>query len=372
MTISQPTASTQTFDKLSGDIIVIHGFAGSKLVDTRQNNKEYWITQELLDDKIHPPMHLPITTRDNEPDPIITDGYLTNKTYIEYYSSFINGIEDAARVSNGRFRVHLFDYDFRRNNIDTIAKFIHYVEDIYRRRERRAVTVIAHSMGGIITLNAVHKRPELFKAAIFAGSPFNGSITALQAKLNGTPVGRNTECFTAETHFQLQSSFSFFPFDSTGLVKPDGSDWHINYYDANEWLRYKLSPVLSTTNQLAMGSYKERVDYLHYAIERARQSRDGVIKKPNHSNFVYPKFVIIAGNTLPTPYRYQAKETTDGLLDIDYAQAIQVKGDGLIALSSAQLPQGIPYKTVYSTHGHMTLLDDLTAVRQAINLIVDN
>ncbi|KAI8053881.1 Alpha/Beta hydrolase protein [Syncephalis plumigaleata] len=356
------------FDKLVGDVVIVHGFRGSRLVDTSCNNEEYWFPEALLKDQVHPPMHLPINIRDNEPHNVVSQGYLANRSYIEYYSDFVNSIQQAADTCHGQFQLHWFDYDFRRNILACTTRFIDYLDEIYQRNGRQSITVIAHSMGGLIVLAALHKQPQLFRGVIFAGTPFNGSITAIPHKLIGSPVGENRQVFSAETHFQLQSTFTFYPFDSRGLVHADdGTDWPLDFHDIDVWLKYKLSVVLNTKETLSIGTYEERVDYLAYVLARARELKALLAYR---SDITYPRLVVLAADHLPSPHRYPASLNTDGTLHVDIDRVINAPGDGLITLSSTTPPQGIPHSVVIANGTHMGLLDDMNAVRQAIDLIM--
>ncbi|RKP27770.1 Alpha/Beta hydrolase protein [Syncephalis pseudoplumigaleata] len=227
----QLASSHDAFDELSGDVVVVPGFAGSRLVDTQRNNEEYWLTEDLLEDRVHPPMHLPIHVRDDAPDPVVSQGLLTDRPYIEYYSHFIHTLQQTADTSQGRLRVHLFDYDFRRNTVTLASRFIDYIETI-NRQQQQPVFVIAHSMGGLIALAALHQRPVLFRGILFAGTPFHGCIDALKNLQKGALWGRNRDVFTAETQFQLQSTFTFLPLDGRGLQhRENGTEWLLDFQD---------------------------------------------------------------------------------------------------------------------------------------------
>ncbi|RKP06933.1 Alpha/Beta hydrolase protein [Thamnocephalis sphaerospora] len=364
--ITHAQATAGTFDKLTGDVVVIHGWGGSKLVDTTKNNEVYWLTEEVVNNQVHPPMHLPINNRDDDYHPVKNSGYLESSSFLAYYTPFLNAIQQAAQASAGRFRVHLFDYDFRRDNVDTTQKFVAYLNNIYNGNGKKKMSVISHSMGGVITMAAIHQAPHLIGSVVMAGPPFNGSITALHDKLEGAPVGTNTEVFSADTHFLLRSSFCFFPFDGTGLVRADGSELIIDYFNPINWWVHKLAAPLKSTATSAIGTYQERVAYMIYAVSKAALIKFQMYARPF---FPYPKIAILAGNQIPTVYRYPATFAADGSLNVNYANAINVPGDGLISLQSVRPPTGIPHTIFYTANDHMTLLNDLTAVGQAINSV---
>jgi pimeloyl-ACP methyl ester carboxylesterase len=49
---------------------------------------------------------------------------------------------------------------------------IKYLEQIYSENGGQPIVIIAHSMGGLISLSAAQKRPELVRGVVFCGTPF--------------------------------------------------------------------------------------------------------------------------------------------------------------------------------------------------------
>jgi pimeloyl-ACP methyl ester carboxylesterase len=360
------TNNDTVFENLSGDVVVIHGWAGAKLIDTSDGNRVVWLTEGIMNNTEHPNINLPITHRGNAPHHIVNAGFLESSSFLDFYTPFLDAIQSAAVNSGGRFSVHLFDYDWRLDNVVNTLKFVDYLRHL-RSNNGRNITIISHSMGGILSLGAIHLAPGLVQRAVFAGPPFNGSITPLHDRLEGAPFGTNTELFNADNHFLLRSSFCFFPFDNSGLVHAsNGTAFPIDYFKPSSWFEYKLAANLKTTATTSLGTYGQRVAYTTYAVLMAAVIRG--LMKPI-PGFHYPKIAIIAGNAHDTIDRYPATRNPDGSLNVDYASALTVPGDGLITEYSVRLPAGIPHQVFNTTEGHMTLLNDFNAVKLAIDYV---
>ncbi|KAH8200249.1 hypothetical protein TruAng_005585 [Truncatella angustata] len=126
----------------------------------------------------------------------------------------------------------------------------------------RGATVIAHSLGGMITRHAINQRPDLFAGVVFAGTP-QRCINILGPIRNGDAVLLNEKVLTAQVNFSLRTSFAFLPEDGFCFVnKNTGENFPIDFYDAEEWAKHALSPCVGPTlpayniRQSALGSLR--------------------------------------------------------------------------------------------------------------------
>jgi pimeloyl-ACP methyl ester carboxylesterase len=77
---------------------------------------------------------------------------------------------------------------------------------------QRGVTVIAHSLGGLITRHAVNLRPGLFAGVVYAGVP-QRRVNILGPLRNGDAVLLSSRVLTAQVNFSMRTSFALLPED---------------------------------------------------------------------------------------------------------------------------------------------------------------
>lgn len=76
----------------------------------------------------------------------------------------------------GKLRVWDYGYDWRLSPHLLSRKLIDFLRHLPSNQglgdsQDRGATVIAHSLGGLITRHAVNQRPELFAGVVYAGTP---------------------------------------------------------------------------------------------------------------------------------------------------------------------------------------------------------
>jgi len=103
-----------------------------------------------------------------------------------------------------------FSYDWRRSLLETAVKFEAYLKWISIKHHGVKIQVVAHSMGGMITLAVLNKCPELFNSVLFAGVPFGGNCY-LADMMVGETTGLNMKILDPSVIFTFTSYYSFFP-----------------------------------------------------------------------------------------------------------------------------------------------------------------
>lgn len=73
------------------------------------------------------------------------------------------------------------------------------------------MTVVAHSMGGLVALHALAraKDPSVFARILFAGTPFDGCPNCLGPLRFGDVLGRNADICSPRAVFSMRSIFYF-------------------------------------------------------------------------------------------------------------------------------------------------------------------
>jgi pimeloyl-ACP methyl ester carboxylesterase len=107
---------------------------------------------------------------------------------------------------------------------------------------QRGVTVIAHSLGGLITRHAVNLRPGLFAGVVYAGVP-QRRVNILGPLRNGDAVLLSSRVLTAQVNFSMRTSFALLPEDGRCFIdKRTGERYDVDFFDVNTWDEYRLSP----------------------------------------------------------------------------------------------------------------------------------
>ncbi|KAL8291586.1 hypothetical protein RQP46_002564 [Phenoliferia psychrophenolica] len=145
-------------------------------------------------------------------------------------------------------------YDWRRRLELSSEELLRDLEQMKRESKARGegpngegegATVIAHSMGGLVTLHALARAsdPTVFKGIIFAGTPFGGCVNVLGPLRRGDGVLFNREICSPSVVFSMRSSFYFLPFSGLCFETPSGESLPVNFFDPKSWSDLNLSPV---------------------------------------------------------------------------------------------------------------------------------
>lgn len=90
----------------------------------------------------------------------------------------------ARRLEARRFATHLFDYRGRAPFGENVAALARYLRTL-----GTPAHLVAHSLGGVLALNALQEHPDLsVLGSVFLGSPVRGSLSA--RSLGGWAAGR--------------------------------------------------------------------------------------------------------------------------------------------------------------------------------------
>ncbi|KAJ3023288.1 hypothetical protein HKX48_003739 [Thoreauomyces humboldtii] len=405
----RPCGHRHIFDFLDGDVVVLGGMYGSFLSE-KGTGKKVWLTMDSLLGFASVDVGLRLDGVDDRLEP---SGIFERLGPINVCADLCSEFRSQEGCSNGTFRFHPFAYDWRREpDVSSVALEKH-LEGIYAQNGSRPITVLAHSMGGLLTLAVVNRRPELFRGVVFIGSPFGGVPLILWQLRRGIPFMLNKHLMSPDLHFGARSSFVFLPMDGRALVvdAKDGSgeeDYLVDFYSAEEWINHTLSKTLHRAARAnTLDAHKE---YLQKTLHSAKAFRQSLAFNPDTS-VAYPPLTHLVSSNWPTATRIKcsaspapsaspspnsvAPSPTSSSSSIATAPTAQppptVKsphsptrtethfvrparfedGDGIVSRDAMTLPPGFPVEYVDTTVGHWGLMNDLRGIRKCLKKIVE-
>lgn len=352
MAMPDPHATTAPAPKvapagLPAPIVFIHGIKGATLEDA--SGKTVWMTGWQAMGFSSPPLSLPIQWDDQGQarDSIRATGILKRVDVIpwvlgeEAYGTWIK----KATELGGPFVP--FSYDWRRDPMETLARFTTFVEETSRLNGGVRVRIVAHSLGGLIAMALLKQRPELVERAVFAGVPFGGGVGFLVDLHGGIPNGLNARILSPEVLFTFPSVYALFPETGKGLVDAQGAPIPIDFYNAEDWARLKLGAIAEP------GAGPAEMNHLKRALAQAKKLRT-ILSQPSAKSL--PPVLVVLSSQTPTRDRV-TREGTKSVKGWDFDSADKKPGDGRITAEAAE-PAGVPHETYETRARHSLLLND--------------
>ena len=123
-------------------------------------------------------------------------------------------------------------------------QFIDVVGKLARSTGDR-VDVVAHSMGGLITLaHLLTVGAEHMARVVFVGVPFGGSIAYLRDLHEGVGTGLDRSLLFPRSQFSFPSVYTLFPLGSTNVFRDQmGAAVPVDLFSADDWLRLGLGDL---------------------------------------------------------------------------------------------------------------------------------
>ena len=329
-------------------LVFVPGFKGCVLVDPQGTTA--WLTGTQVLGFPSRSLALPLLWRNGlqQRDSLSPQEVLRKITIIPYLlETQLYGpwLETASRISRPFYP---FAYDWRRDNRESVAQLEALIESVMQSHGGKQVQVVAHSMGGLLTLALLNRRPDLFQSVVFAGVPFAGGIGFLPDLHSGTAVGLNRKLLAPEVLFTFPSLYTLFPIDGSGLEDAHGHPVNMDFYSVDGWKNNALGIFSEQRDNLA-----DLEGYLTQALTAARSFR-GLLRPLEQT---YPPIAVLAGRNFPTLARAM-RGGPRSIRGLDFETPPKEPGDGRVRESSALPPSGIPYRIVYSDREHTQLLND--------------
>lgn len=238
--IRKENAWEAVYSKLDGPILVMGGFRGLILRDTKTKKRAWVPIKAGLNLK---QVNLLLGPSDEDelhaPDTIYPDGILKNVGPFDICRRLIRKLDN-----NPNTTVKDFGYDWRLS-LDLVADQLIAELELQLRKTGKKTIVIAHSMGGLVAHGALHKRPDLFRGIVYVGLP-SECLNILGPIRYGDSIMFSDKILTFETNFMMRSAYSFLPLSGRVFVdRNTGENYDLDYFDPETWVEYNLNPLVA-------------------------------------------------------------------------------------------------------------------------------
>lgn len=350
--ITAAIISASALAQVEGDpIVFIHGFKGGQLLD--ENNHVRWVTPfqslGLGENAIQLPEEWENDGRQKK-DSLKPGEVLQNLFLIpiiagdKVYGPWIDWLKSFGKENHRP--VYFFTYDWRRDNQETSKLFEKFLDSVSHGRKNK-IDVIAHSMGGLLTLSVLNRRSDIFGKLIFAGVPFEGRIGFLEDMHKGSSTGINSKIASPEVMFTFPSVYTLFSESGKGVIDKSGKEIIVDFYSPKTWYSNRLG-VFSLPGR----DLEKDKKFLEKALYQAKEFRKALHVPSNK----YPPLQIILGHNTPT-LCCAMRDGPKAVRGWDFASDPKISGDGRVASTNLP-PKGVKYDLFYSEYEHSHLLND--------------
>jgi pimeloyl-ACP methyl ester carboxylesterase len=227
-------------------------------------------------------------------------------------------------LAKTKARLYLFPYDWRQDNVRTVAKLDALIERIRADYGDPAlrVDVIAHSMGGLIvryyerygtddvldgnTFPVTGAGAAKIRRVVLLGTPNQGTVTAVHKFLHGYRVALSR--LPTEGVVTMPAMFQLFPHPLVDWVADrEGKPMEADLFDVKTWKRFEWSIFDRSVQRRIRGMStiwpKQAVfeRWFEKRLERARRFTWSLIVPIGTVRVVRP--LLFGGDCVPTPRR---------------------------------------------------------------------
>jgi pimeloyl-ACP methyl ester carboxylesterase len=253
----------EAMSELTGDVVILGGYRGSILRSAKPPHRQLWVPMKVGLNLRKVDLEVGLTREDEErmEESIIPSGVLSHVGPVDVCRRLMKRLRKCDNCVRGDLRVWDYGYDWRLSPELLSARLIAFLERLPCNRPsldgalktKRGATVIAHSLGGLITRHAVNQRPDLFAGVVYAGVPQH-CVNILGPLRNGDDVLLSSRVLTAQVNFTFRTSFALLPEDGHCFIdKQSKEEFRVDFFDAKNWEEYRLSPCMGPALQPPTG-----------------------------------------------------------------------------------------------------------------------
>lgn len=297
-----PSLLERALDQLTGDIVIMGGYRGSVLRSAKPPHRQLWVPVKvgLNIRKVNLQVGLSPEDEESMEDSIIPSGMLSHIGPVDMGRRLLKRLHACANSQQKKLRVHNYGYDWRLSPQLLSQKLVAFLEGLPCNakdvpKDERGATIIAHSLGGLITRHAANQRPELFAGVVYAGTPQH-CINILGPLRKGDDVLLSSRVLTAQVNFTLRTSFLLLPEDGKCFIdKQTKEDYPVNFFDVEDWKEHAFSPCIAPTHASAtqperkgiLGTVSESLSSLPLPVKRSsfssRSPKDPSLEAPSRA-----------------------------------------------------------------------------------------
>ncbi|KAL2401484.1 hypothetical protein ABEF93_006490 [Exophiala dermatitidis] len=242
----------RALSKTTGDIVVLGGYRGSILRSAQPPHRQLWVPLKVGFNLRKVDLEVGLTREDElkMEETVIPGGILSHIGPIDICRRLLRHMRKCPNARANQLRVHEWGYDWRLSPDLLSSRLIKFLESLECNQpdtppEKRGATVIAHSLGGLITRHAVNLRPDLFAGVVYAGVPQH-CVNILGPLRNGDDVLLSSRVLTAQVNFTFRTSFALLPEDGRCfLQKQTNERYDLDFFNPKVWDEYRLSPCVN-------------------------------------------------------------------------------------------------------------------------------
>ena len=243
---------TRALKNVKGDLVILGGYRGSILRSAQPPHRQMWVPVKvgLGIRKVNLEVGFGAGDEDTIGESVIPGGMLRNIGPVDISRRLFKRLTSCKNAQDGSLRVWDFGYDWRLSPHRLTAQLIKYLESLQcnspsTHADDRGATVIAHSLGGLITRYVINKRPELVRGVVYAGTP-NTCVNILGPLRNGDEVLLSSRVLTAQVNFSIRTSFALLPLDGKCFFNREtGERFDVDFFDPQQWQDYRWSPCVA-------------------------------------------------------------------------------------------------------------------------------
>jgi hypothetical protein len=250
-----PTAHphfNRALEELEGDVVVLGGYRGSILRSAEPPHRQLWVPIKvgLNLRKVDLEVSLEEDGDERATEKIIPGGMLTHIGPVDISRRLLKRLRNSDNARAGKLRVHEYGYDWRLHPAHLSTQLLTFLQSLPSNQphvppERRGATVVAHSLGGLITRHAVNRRPDLFAGVVYAGVPTT-CVNILGPMRNGDEVLLSSRVLTAQVNFTIRTSYALLPLSGRCFIdKNTKEEYPLDFFDPQTWIDYRLSPCVA-------------------------------------------------------------------------------------------------------------------------------
>ena len=339
-------------EHLTGDLVVIGGYRGSILRSAKPPNRQLWVPIKvgLNIRKVDLEVGLQPQDEENMNEHIYASGMLSHIGPVDMGRRLLKRLRACKNARDGTLRVHDYGYDWRLSPHLQSRRLIEFLENLQCNADDapdhvKGATIIAHSMGGLITRHSVNQRPELFSGVIFAGVPQH-CVNILGPLRNGDEVLLSSDVLTAQVNFTFRSSFVLLPEDGRCFINTvTKEEYPVNFFNVKDWIKYAWSPCIapalppagSPENRGLLSSMVDMIPSFPSAVLPSRKS--SITRSRNDKSFVLAD----AAKTASTKFNDIARASQGRSLDPQIGPSSPEHGDDNAPQSTIPLSDALAY-----------------------------